>query len=140
MRNNSYNYIVDLIKRYKEEIGNDLVINDFNIKEVQLRLPARKHFWAARLIDAKIELHSLQKQKKALKKQIVKRLQQEAPIKLTQQSAEIAAESSNEIGSLNDQIKEYEFVIEYLDKATSVLNQVGWDIKNIIEIQKLEQL
>jgi hypothetical protein len=80
------------------------------------------------------------KQKKALKKQIVKRLQQEAPIKLTQQSAEIAAESSNEIGSLNDQIKEYEFVIEYLDKATSVLNQVGWDIKNIIEIQKLEQL
>jgi hypothetical protein len=131
---------VDLIKRYKEEIGNDLVINDFNIKEVQLRLPARKHFWAARLIDAKIELHSLQKQKKALKKQIVKRLQQEAPIKLTQQSAEIAAESSNEIGSLNDQIKEYEFVIEYLDKATSVLNQVGWDIKNIIEIQKLEQL
>ena len=140
MRNNSYNYIVDLIKKYKEEIGNDLVINDFNIKEVQLRLPARKHFWAARLIDAKIELHSLQKQKKALKKQIVKRLQQEAPIKLTQQSAEIAAESSNEIGSLNDQIKEYEFVIEYLDKATSVLNQVGWDIKNIIEIQKLEQL
>lgn len=131
---------MDLIKRYKEEIGSDLVINDFNIKEVQLRLPARKHFWAARLIDAKIELHSLQKQKKALKKQIVKRLQQEAPIKLTQQSAEIAAESSNEIGSLNDQINEYEFVIEYLDKATSVLNQVGWDIKNIIEIQKLEQL
>lgn len=131
---------MDLIKKYKEEIGNDLVINDFNIKEVQLRLPARKHFWAARLIDAKIELHSLQKQKKALKKQIVKRLQQEAPIKLTQQSAEIAAESSNEISSLNDQIKEYEFVIEYLDKATSVLNQVGWDIKNIIEIQKLEQL
>ena len=131
---------MDLIKKYKEEIGSDLVINDFNIKEVQLRLPARKHFWAARLIDAKIELHSLQKQKKALKKQIVKRLQQEAPIKLTQQSAEIAAESSNEIGSLNDQIKEYEFIIEYLDKATSVLNQVGWDIKNIIEIQKLEQL
>lgn len=131
---------MDLIKRYKEEIGNDLVINDFNIKEVQLRLPSRKHFWAARLIDAKIELHSLQKQKKTLKKQIVKRLQQESPIKLTQQSAEIAAESSNEISSLNDQIKDYEFVIEYLDKATAVLNQVGWDIKNIIEIQKLEQL
>ncbi len=131
---------MDLIKRYKEEIGNDLVINDFNIKEVQLRLPSRKHFWAARLIDAKIELYSLQKQKKTLKKQIVKRLQQESPIKLTQQSAEIAAESSNEISSLNDQIKDYEFVIEYLDKATAVLNQVGWDIKNIIEIQKLEQL
>jgi hypothetical protein len=131
---------VDLIKKYKDEIGQDLVINDFNIKEVQLRLPSRKHFWAARLIDAKIELYSLQKSKKTLKKQLVKRIQETSPVKLTPQAAEIAAESSSEISSLNDQIKEYEFVIEYLDKATSVLNQVGWDIKNIIEIQKLEQL
>ena len=131
---------MDLIKKYKDEIGQDLIINDFNIKEVQLRLPSRKHFWAARLIDAKIELHSLQKSKKNLKKQLVKRIQETSPVKLTSQAAEIAAESSSEISSLNDQIKEYEFVIEYLDKATSVLNQVGWDIKNIIEIQKLEQL
>jgi hypothetical protein len=131
---------VDLIKKYKDEIGQDLIINDFNIKEVQLRLPSRKHFWAARLIDAKIELFSLQKAKKTLKKQLVKRIQEASPVKLTPQAAEIAAESSAEISSLNDQIKEYEFVIEYLDKATSVLNQVGWDIKNIIEIQKLEQL
>jgi len=131
---------VDLIKRYKDEIGQDLIINDFNIKEVQLRLPSRKHFWAARLIDAKIELYSLQKAKKNLKKQLVKRIQETSPVKLTPQSAEFAVESSNEISSMNDQIKEYEFVIEYLDKATSVLNQVGWDIKNIIEIQKLEQL
>ena len=131
---------MDLIKKYKDEIGQDLIINDFNIKEVQLRLPSRKHFWAARLIDAKIELHSLQKAKKSLKKQLVKRIQETSPEKLSSQAAEIAAESSSEISSLNDQIKEYEFVIEYLDKATSVLNQVGWDIKNIIEIQKLEQL
>lgn len=131
---------MDLIKKYKDEIGQDLIINDFNIKEVQLRLPSRKHFWAARLIDAKIELFSLQKAKKTLKKQLVKRIQEASPVKLTPQAAEIAAESSAEISSLNDQIKEYEFVIEYLDKATSVLNQVGWDIKNIIEIQKLEQL
>jgi len=131
---------VDLIKKYKDEIGQDLIINDFNIKEVQLRLPSRKHFWAARLIDAKIELYSLQKAKKNLKKQLVKRIQETSPVKLTPQSAEFAVESSNEISSMNDQIKEYEFVIEYLDKATSVLNQVGWDIKNIIEIQKLEQL
>lgn len=131
---------MDLIKKYKDEIGQDLIINDFNIKEVQLRLPSRKHFWAARLIDAKIELYSLQKAKKNLKKQLVKRIQETSPVKLTPQSAEFAVESSNEISSMNDQIKEYEFVIEYLDKATSVLNQVGWDIKNIIEIQKLEQL
>ena len=131
---------MDLIKKYKDEIGQDLVINDFNIKEVQLRLPSRKHFWAARLIDAKIELYSLQKSKKTLKKQLVKRIQETSPVKLTPQAAEIAAESSSEISSMNDQIKEYEFIIEYLDKATSVLNQVGWDIKNIIEIQKLEQL
>ena len=28
-----------------EEIGEDLVLNDLNLKQQQQRLPARKHFW-----------------------------------------------------------------------------------------------
>ena len=58
---------MELLKRYKEEIGNDLLITDFNLKDIQLKLPSRKHFWAARLIDAKITLQNLHKRKKSLK-------------------------------------------------------------------------
>jgi hypothetical protein len=131
---------MDLLKRYREEITNDLILNDFNIKETQLKLPARKHFWAARLIDAKIDYQKLIKQKKTLKKDIVKKIQQESPVKLTQQTAETIAENSNEVESLNTQIKEFEYVIEYLEKVEKIFQNIHWEIKNIIMINQSERL
>lgn len=131
---------MELLKRYKEEINGDLLITDFNIKEIQLKLPSRKHFWAARLIDAKIVLQNLHKKKKNLKKTLVSKIIAEAPVKLTQQTAEIAAESTDEITSITESIKEYEFIVEYLEKIEKIMAGMGYDIKNIIEIQKLEQL
>lgn len=140
MANYIYNDNVDLIERYKEEIGKDLIINDFNIKDVQLKLPSRKHFWAARLIDAKIAHHKLIKHKKSLKESLVKRIIGESPVRITQQTAEIAAETTDELQNINVQVKDYEFVIEYLEKIEKIMSGMGFDIKNIIEIQKLEQL
>lgn len=131
---------MDLLKRYKEEIGADLVVTDFNIKDVQLKLPSRKHFWAARLIDAKISLQDLQKRKKNLKKDLVKRIIAEAPVKITQQTAEIAAESTDELTAINDSIKEYELIIEYLEKVERIMAGMGYDIRNIINIMQMEQL
>lgn len=131
---------MDLLKRYKEEIGADLVVTDFNIKDVQLKLPSRKHFWAARLIDAKISLQDLQKRKKNLKKDLVKRIIAEAPVKITQQTAEIAAESTDELTTINDSIKEYELIIEYLEKVERIMAGMGYDIRNIINIMQMEQL
>lgn len=131
---------MELLKRYKEEIGADLVVTDFNIKDVQLKLPSRKHFWAARLIDAKITLQDLQKRKKNLKKDLVKRIIAEAPVKITQHTAESAAESTEELISINDSIKEYELVIEYLEKVERIMAGMGYDIRNIINIMQMEQL
>jgi DNA-dependent RNA polymerase auxiliary subunit epsilon len=131
---------VDLLKKYKEEIGEDLVVTDYNIKDIQLKLPSRKHFWAARLIDAKIEVYNLHTRKKKLKKAFVQKIITEAPIKLTQQSAEIAAESTDEISTINNSIKEYEFIVEYLEKVEKIMQNMHWEIKNIIDIQRMEQL
>jgi len=131
---------VELIERYKEEISKDLIINEFNIKDVQLKLPSRKHFWAARLIDAKITHFKLVKRKKSLKESIAKRIINEAPVRVTQQTAEIAAESSEELQNITIEIKDYEFVIEYLEKVEKIMSGMGFDIKNILEIMKMEQL
>ncbi len=131
---------MELLKRYKEEIGADLVVTDFNIKDVQLKLPSRKHFWAARLIDAKVSLQNLQKRKKNLKKDLVTRIIAEAPVRITQQTAEIAAESTDELVAINDSIKEYELIIEYLEKVEKIMAGMGYDIRNIINIMQMEQL
>ena len=41
---------------------------------------------------------------------------------------------------ITNSIKEFEFIVEYLEKVEKIMSGMGFDIKNIIEIQNLEQL
>lgn len=131
---------MDLLKKYISEIGKDLILDDFNLKEKQLRLPASKHFWAARLMEAKIEKSKLEKEKRSKKKAVSMEVIATSPVRVTQNIAEQAAEKHESIISITEKIEEYSLIIEYLEKVERVMNQMTWDIKNIVEINKLEQL
>ena len=123
-----------------DEIGQDLVVDDFNIKDVQMRLPARKHFWVARLMDAKVERNKLFAKKKRLKKEMTKKIITESPVKITPAVAEQHAERHESVVEITQKVAEYDVIIEYLEKAVDIISRMSWDIKNIIEIQKLETL
>lgn len=123
-----------------DEIGQDLVVDDFNLKEVQMRLPARKHFWVARLMDAKVEKNRLLLKKKRLKKELTKKVITESPIKISISTAEQHAERHESILQITELINEYIVIVEYLEKCEKVLSSMSFDLKNIVEINKMEQL
>jgi hypothetical protein len=131
---------MELLRKYIEEITKDLQLDDFNIKESQMRLPARKHFWVARLMEAKIKRNSLFRDKKGLKKEVVKKVISDSPVRISQSAAESAAERHESISKLNESISEQDDIIEYLEKVEKIMGQMHWDIKNIIDINKMEQL
>ena len=131
---------MELLRKYIDEIGQDLVLDDFNLKEAQMRLPARKHFWVARLMDAKIKRNSLFRDKKKIKKELVKKVIADSPVRISQSAAESAAERHESIDSLNKGIAEQDAIIEYLEKVEKILSNMHWEIKNIIDINKMEQL
>ena len=131
---------MELLKKYIEEITKDLYLDDFNIKESQMRLPAKKHFWVARLMDAKINRNTFIRNKKHLKKELVKKVIIDSPVKISQSAAESAAERHDSVSKLNDSISEQDSIIEYLEKVEKIMGQMHWEIKNIIDINKMEQL
>ena len=131
---------MELLKKYIKEITKDLQLDDFNIKEAQMRLPARKHFWVARLIESKIKRNSLFRDKKQLKKEVVKKVISDSPVRISQSAAESAAERHESISKLNVSISEQDAIIEYLEKVEKIMGQMHWEIKNIIDINKMEQL
>ncbi len=131
---------METLKRYIEEVNKDLSIDDFNIKDSQMKLPARKHFWVARLMDAKISKSKLLSKKKTHKKELVTRIINESPVKITTQTAESAAENTRDIEAINDKLKELDFIIEYLEKVEKIFSSMHWEIKNIIQINQMEQL
>lgn len=123
---------------YKEGIEKDLKIDQFNIHNKINEIPSLKHYWVAKLIESKIELKQLQRKKSDL----IKKVQSSADIgiKLSTQSAKEMLSKSPVIAEINDEIEELELIIEYLEKAEKIFSSTTFDLKNAIELMKMEQM
>ena len=130
---------MELLQRYIKEIEQDLKIDEFNIKEVQMRTPGRKHFWASRMINHKIELEKLKTEKLKLKKQLLKALADRNEMQLSLTALEKAVDSTDDIIKINESIKEVEFIVELLEKTEKTLASLSFDLSNCIKIITLEQ-
>jgi hypothetical protein len=126
------------LEDYITELENDLKFDELNLKDYQQRLPGIKHKWAGRCIRHKLELITLKKNRDKLKRAIVDKINEMSPVKLTAPVAERTAENSNELTEADAKIKEIELVIELLEKSEKTLNSTSYDIKNLIDIMKLE--
>jgi hypothetical protein len=131
---------MELLDRYIKEIEEDLKIDEFNIKEVSLRVPAKKHFWVSRLINHKRNLLKLEHDKSNFKKAVIQELHNQAPVKLSQVTADNTAESHEKIRDINVKIAEEKLIIEFLEKTEKTFSALGFDISNVIKIIQLEQL
>lgn len=123
---------------YKEAIEKDLKIDQFNIHNKINEIPSLKHYWVAKLIESKIELKQLQRKKSDLIKKV--QSSTDVGIKISAQSAKEMLSKSPVIAEINDEIEELELIIEYLEKAEKIFSSTTFDLKNAIELMKMEQM
>jgi len=131
---------MELLERYIKEIAEDLKIDEFNIKELSLKTPARKHFWVSRLITHKRNLLKLETDKSSFKKAVINELHNQSPVKLTQLTADATAETHDKIKDINTKISEEKLLIEFLEKTEKTFSSLSYDLRNVVDIMKLEQL
>lgn len=131
---------MDLIDTYVKQIEEDLKIDEFNIKEASLKSPGKKHFWVSKLITHKKNLNRLEVAKNKLRAKIALEVQNQSPVRLSTMVVEKTAEDSDMIKELNEKIADERLIIELLEKTEKTFSSLTYDIKNIVEIMKLEQL
>lgn len=131
---------MELLQKYIKEIAEDLKIDEINVKDVQMRTPARKHFWVARLINHKIELEKLKKKKKSIVKLLMQTAENNTPVVLSKFNLEKSIEEAAQIQEINDSIKENELIIELLEKTEKTFSSLTYDIKNITALMNMEQM
>ena len=129
-----------IIDQYNEELKKHLIIDELNIKDVQLGLPGKKHLWVGRLIRHKQEVNELKTKKHKLIQLLTKQIQEQSNVRLSVPAAEKVAWNMDPVKEINNRISDLELVIEFLEKVEKIFNGMSFDIKNIIEIQKLETL
>jgi hypothetical protein len=131
---------VNLLDKYIEELKQELVIDEMNVSAVQRRLPARRHFWAAGLIQHKRDIFRLKKEKDEIEQKIAKELREKSVTKLSIPESISIAKKSSGVRDISEKLYELELVVELLEKAEKNLSSMVWDIKNIVALIQMETL
>jgi Cu/Ag efflux protein CusF len=130
---------MEFFDKIKKEIQDDLKLDRISLLEKQLILPAIKHKWVSRLIEQKRSKNSLQKKKKSLKEEVLKTLaDKDIPMNIPKASLDKKVESSDIIKKIDQEIEEVDLIIDYLEKVESICRSMTFDIKNAVELEKLE--
>ena len=131
---------MDLLDKYIEELKQELVIDELNVTNVQRRLPARRHFWAARLIQHKRDIFRLKREKDEIEQRIAKELREKSVTKLSIPESISIAKKSSGVKNILEKLYELELVVELLENAEKNLSSMVWDIKNIVALIQMETL
>ena len=130
---------MDLLDKYNEEISEDVKVDQINILDKQLMLPALKHKWVSRLVNQKRQKLVLERKKKELKEQVLSKMKLDGlPTGVPQVSIKQKVEASDVIRSIDDEMKDIDIVIDYLEKVEKIFSSFTYDIGNATKLMVLE--
>ncbi len=132
--------INELFVQYKSLLDEHTKLDELNIKEVQLKLPAYKHFWAGKCIIHKRDLITLKRKREKIKKNLVDKIATEPSIELSKIAITNKVNQLPDIQNIDAEIEDMEVLILYVEKAEQIFKSMSYDLKNLIDLQKLEQL
>jgi len=128
-----------IYERLKQDTAEWCSIDLMNVGDKTKQAIGRKQWIVARLFDMKRDLFKLQKEKKVLKQAVIDKLivGSKSPVNLDK-SMLIAIDNSDELESINEQIKDCEFLVEYLEASVKMYTYIAQDIKNLIAAHTLQ--
>lgn len=123
---------------YKSMVDRDVKYDRISIDEFQLKLPALKHFYVAHLIANKFELDKLYNLLNESISTISDKILKESNAPLSKVMARTMAEEEELPKKINKSIKERKLIIEYLEKVEKIFSGISFDLRNTIELIRME--
>lgn len=122
-----------------KDIEKDLKIDRMNMDEKTLQIPSIKHFWVAELYRSKIQIQTLEKKKKDLFRAFAES-DRVMEIGLSKDAIQRQFNGTKKVQEINEKLEELKIIVDYLEDAKYVLGRVTDDLKNRIELEKVERL
>jgi hypothetical protein len=126
------------LSKYMEELVKDCIIDEINLKESALILPAKKAKWVARLILEKNLANKLEKDRKEKVNSLIDAIKHEAVASLSLAVLKNLAEKDTSVIDLDLKIEESRNLIDFFERIEKIMSSMSFDIGNIIKIVQLE--
>jgi hypothetical protein len=128
----------DLFFEYHQKIEEFLKFDELNLKEVQMTLPATRHYWVGRLMFHKQQINRLKKAKEKAVKMLRQKLEHESPIGLTQKTISESICQNEVVLKIDQEILDNELLVEYLTKVEMNFRDAQHGMSNLTKIITLE--
>lgn len=132
------------------EASNDLLLTDENIHDKSLMRSALGAKWCRYRFEQQKYIKVLNKNLEDLKEQLKKKLYEKQKIAITEADANtqrminIKAEQlivkTVEYQTIKQKLQQQEDIIRLIEQTQHLISQFGYDIKNAIEVLKLENI
>ena len=130
---------MEILEKYIEEVTEDTRVDEINVKDVAMRLPGLKHKWVARLINHKKGLYRLEREKEEIIESALKKIKERGDIQLSKAAMTAKISTIDSVKVLDAKIDESKALVEYLDHVVTIFRYMTNDLKNIVDIMRLEQ-
>ncbi len=127
----------ELFERFSKELEIDTQVDSTNVLEKQFKLPNIRHKWMYRLRQCQKNLFTLEKARDTFIDQSI----QNSAIELSKVKVSRKVEADPKYKQITEEINDYQTLIHYLDQNINRnLTSMGYDIKNIVELMKMEMM
>ena len=130
--------IDEIIEQYTTESSIDTNIDRLNVTDVQERLVNNKHKWSARLINHKIKLNKYKNLRIGLLEEKIDEYQHTQPVMVNRSIAEKAVSKKKDIRDIDNKIENELLIIQHVENIYKNISFATNDIKNLVELMKLE--
>lgn len=131
----------NLLNKYYLELNDDLTLNIKNIQYKNLMCSATRAKWLMYLTKEKENRKRLKKAKDELKSTLLNtQNSEECKSILKQKNEDTLLKDNLNIKKINATIEQLDEAIVFLEYAWTILNDFGYNIKNVIDLIKLEQV
>ena len=130
--------IDEIIEQYTLESSIDTNIDRLNVTDVQEKLVNNKHKWSARLINHKIKLNKYKNLRFSLLEEKIEEYQATQPVMVNKSIAEKAVLRKKEIRVIDEKINNELLIIQHVENIYKNISFATNDIKNLVELMKLE--
>lgn len=125
------------LTKYSKELAEDIKLNEYNLKEKSLMCSSLWAKWLSYLYMEKENIDKLtQLKQKIIKSKMSDNKNSDSVLRL--KSEEKIAENDEKIKKINLLIKQTNDSIDFIERALNILSNFGFNIKNCIEIFKLQ--
>jgi len=130
--------IGNIINQYLKEASIDTNLDRLEVTSTQERLISNKHKWSARLINHKINLNRFKSDRSSLLEGYITKYQEDEPVRVNRSIAEKAVQNKKEIKAIDSKIQNEVLIISFLENIYKNISFATNDIKNLVELMKLE--